>query len=191
IAFTCKSAFVMWESFRKYEYNRNSFLILCIALVIFVDFAGGMMDYGVFYVYSLNSVLFWLYLGYLFFIYHSATTEWLRLSSSFDLVHLDLLDVTYHNSNQQAVLAGSIVSTKWDLDKQQLFATLLLDYGAKSYAEFHYVARIECSEPILSQDLVALMELALLQRLVPQLEMFGNTLAIEDFYRSGGSLLKV
>ncbi|MGL5540073.1 MAG: O-antigen ligase family protein [Erysipelotrichaceae bacterium] len=65
-SFVLKSAKVMRERLRTYEYDATHIAMVFIALVVFVDFAGSLLDYGVFYVYTNSSVLFWVYLGYLF-----------------------------------------------------------------------------------------------------------------------------
>lgn len=55
----------------KFHYNKKYyFSLLLFCLIVVSEIIGGLFDYGVFYVYSLSTVIAWNFLGYLHYFYH-------------------------------------------------------------------------------------------------------------------------
>lgn len=78
--FFLRSSAIILNTLKMYSSSSSYFIVLCFMLVVLSDFLGGMLDYGVFYVYSLSSTLSWVFLGYLYWLNDHSV---LNLSSDF------------------------------------------------------------------------------------------------------------
>lgn len=74
---------------------------MCFFLIVVSDFLGGMLDYGVFYVYSLSSTLSWLFLGYLYWLNERSVLALSSHSKNYDFMYYNLSRIDYQrNANE-------------------------------------------------------------------------------------------
>lgn len=95
-AFTFRSFTALLETLRKYTRTKSYFMILMIGFVIFIEAMGGFLDYGIFYIYSMSSVLFWTYLGYLYWFNDHPRMKLINESTMYDFINFHLADISYH-----------------------------------------------------------------------------------------------
>lgn len=66
--FFIKTLFTTRDVLMKYK-NKKSYYIILLFIMIFVsEFIGGLLDFGIFYVYSLSATLAWTFLGYIYWL---------------------------------------------------------------------------------------------------------------------------
>lgn len=99
--FFLRSCATIWNAFKKYTGYRSYFIVLCFMLVVASDFLGGMLDYGVFYTYSLSSGLAWLFLGYLYWLSDQPLQQLHSDAKYYDFMHYRLMSIQYVRQNQE------------------------------------------------------------------------------------------
>lgn len=93
--FTFKSFTTMLEVLRKYTRTSSYLIVLLLSFIVWIEVLGGMLDYGIFYVYSLSSLLFWLVLGYLFWFNERAQLYLVVNQDAYEFVSYRLDRVKY------------------------------------------------------------------------------------------------
>lgn len=102
-AFLFRSVTALLETLRKYTHTKSYLLILMIGFIIFIEAAGGFLDYGVFYVYSMSSVLLWIYLGYLYWLNDHPRMKLINDSMMYDFINYHLGEINYQRSPEEEV----------------------------------------------------------------------------------------
>lgn len=93
--FTFKSFTTMLEVLRKYSRTPSYLIVLLFAFVVWIEVLGGFFDYGIFYIYSLSSFLFWLMLGYLYWLNERAQLYLVVNQDAYEFVSYRLDQVKY------------------------------------------------------------------------------------------------
>lgn len=68
IIFFIKTLFTTRDILMKYRNKKSYYIILLFIMIYVSEFIGGMLDFGVFYIYSLSATLAWLFLGYIYWL---------------------------------------------------------------------------------------------------------------------------
>lgn len=66
--FFVKSIFVSRDVLVKYKHKKSYFIILLMMMIYVSELIASLLDFGVFYVYSLSATLAWLFLGYMYWL---------------------------------------------------------------------------------------------------------------------------
>ncbi|MBM6799835.1 O-antigen ligase family protein, partial [Coprobacillus cateniformis] len=66
--FFIKTLFTTRDILIKYKNKKSYYIILLFIMIYVSEFIGGLLDFGVFYVYSLSATLAWLFLGYIYWL---------------------------------------------------------------------------------------------------------------------------
>lgn len=114
--FTFKSFTSLLETLRKYAYTKSYFIILLCSFIIFIEFFGSLLDYGVFYVYSLSALLFWNYLGYLYWLHRKPKMRLVNDHMAYEFSTYRLAEVKFDRDNEDTLLGVGLRIMK---DSQQ------------------------------------------------------------------------
>lgn len=137
--FFLKSSAIIWETLKKYSASSSYFVVLCFLLVIVCDFIGGMLDYGVFYVYSLSSTLSWLFLGYIYWLNDHAVVSLTSDSTKYDFEKYQLLSVNYEKQEKDTLSGVSLKTVKKQCEENEYILDVAISISfTKSTSQFVY-----------------------------------------------------
>jgi len=120
VFFTFRSFTTMQEVLRRYKGTPSYFIILLLSLIVWMEVMGGFLDYGVFYVYSLSTLLFWMVLGYLYWLYDHRALYLVVNQDAFSFESYRLEEVTYERKQETAFDHAALHIMDEHLDEQRL-----------------------------------------------------------------------
>lgn len=137
--FFLKSSATIWNTFKKYSGSSSYFIVLCFTLVVLSDFIGGMLDYGVFYVYSLSSTLSWVFLGYLYWLNDHPMLKLSSDSVYYDFMYYNLSKIDYERISDTMFknIYIDIIDTVYEKNEYVLKVDIILSF-VNSEAHFIY-----------------------------------------------------
>lgn len=139
--FFLRSSATIWNTFKKYSGSSSYFIVLCFMLVVLSDFLGGMLDYGVFYVYSLSSTLSWVFLGYIYWLNDHPMLKLSSDSKYYDFMYYNLSKIDYQRSSKASFddIAINILDSACDNDVYAVRVDIVLTFAGQQ-AHFIYNA---------------------------------------------------
>lgn len=140
--FFLKSSATIWNTFKKYSGSSSYFIVLCFTLVVLSDFIGGMLDYGVFYVYSLSSTLSWVYLGYIYWLNDHPMLKLSSDSKYYDFMYYNLSKIDYERSKGDTIVKTiyiDIIDIIYEESKYVLKVDIVLKFASR---EAHFIYNV-------------------------------------------------
>ncbi len=145
--FTIKSLVNVFKVNLRY-FNEPGFRFIFGSLIIVgIDFLGSNLDYGVFYVYTLASVLFWLFLGYLY-AFNTNDTVYIDDLSNLDYDEITLESKGHYPLDLQAITQYQILSNQDNLVK----VNVVINNGSLTNNSVRY--KVSLKRPSTNQSLV-------------------------------------
>lgn len=161
-AFTFRSFTALLETLRKYTRTKSYFMILMIGFIIFIEAMGGFLDYGVFYIYSMSSVLFWVYLGYLFWFNDHPRMKLINESMMYDFINYHLEDIQYHREPEfeECLVDLCIEEGKYFKEKDMYIIRLRINLHFDDYkrSSFIYAGLFKILKSHMDEDKIHLYE---------------------------------
>lgn len=114
--FTFQAFTKLLEVMRRYTHTPSYYILLLLTMIVWIEVMGGLLDYGIFYVYSLSSFLFWLVLGYLYYFHERAVDYLVVNHEAYEFVSYRLEEVRYHREK-----GVELASANLHIAKEELF----------------------------------------------------------------------
>lgn len=151
LLFFMNSCITLIELTRKYSYTKSYFIILLMIFVLMSEFVGGMLDYGIFYTYSLSATLFWIYLGYLHWINQMPLLKLVQDSREYDFIDYDLEYIEFNRLKKDMIQDTSIHIISTDFVKEHICAVTIavaVSFQNEKLSVFQYVGYFEVDHDI-------------------------------------------
>lgn len=152
--FFIKTLFTTRDILIKYKNKKSYYIILLFIMIYVSEFIGGLLDFGVFYVYSLSATLAWLFLGYIYWLNDQPDMSLVDNTNIAVFNKYELLSIQYQKQEIDVLKPEFVVlETKYQEDDYIMKVQYLLGESSFVYDVYYTLHDNKRDEDIIEKEL--------------------------------------
>ncbi|MEG0366393.1 MAG: O-antigen ligase family protein [Coprobacillus sp.] len=153
--FFIKTLFITRDVLIKYK-NKKSYLIVLLFIMIFVsEFIGGMLDFGVFYVYSLSATLAWMFLGYVYWLNNQVDVSLVDDASVSLFNRYELMSIEYTKENIDEIKPEFvIIGSQYNQEDYVIDVKYIVGHSSFVYRLYYTMYNKDTHKELIDEKLV-------------------------------------
>lgn len=153
--FFIKTLFITRDVLIKYK-NKKSYYIVLLFIMIFVsEFIGGMLDFGVFYVYSLSATLAWMFLGYVYWLNNQVDVSLIDDTSISLFNRYELISIEYKKENIEDIKPQFVImNSEYNQDDYIIDVQYIVGQSSFVYRLYYTMHNKDKNKDVIDEKLV-------------------------------------